>query len=1369
MSTSGSGGPRDPAGTGSGSLNPANASSVIQIDNFDPAKQTWKRWLQRLQGSFKVFKITTDEEKVVYLLHYIGVEAFGVLCDRLDPVDPYAKSFGELCNNLGEFYAPEPLEIAEIYTFRKRMQKDGEAAQEYLAALQKLSLHCKFGNYLKTELQNQFVFGIKNPRIQARLLESVDLTMERALKIAYTMEMADQGVHQLKDEPLAAVDFVGAGSKNKKKSDEKERKKQKFGKAEARRTSKGPGNVKFKNDLKNNKIICFRCGGNHLAPSCSLPRSMKCLECGGYGHLKKVCKKKGQTNYIEDIAAIEACEHTKHRSRYTVSLQVENKRLEFDVDCGAAVTLVSQHWLSLNFPKLKMIKTELRLRSYCRKEFAPVGYVRVKIKDLDTWKYLNMYVVKYDRQPLLGREWMNQLRTFNKFKESLEEIQSLNFIEQSWKSRLNSLLGKYANVTSEDFSPIKKIRAQLNLKSNSQPVFLRSRQVPFQLRNKVENELNRMEKAGILKPVEASNWATPIVPVLKKDGGVRICGDFSVTVNSCLIIDEHPLPTHDELFAKMAGCKVFSKIDLKQAYLQLELKDEDKEILTLNTSKGLYQCNRLMYGVASAPAIWQRTIENSLKNIPDITVFLDDIKIASTNVEKHFEILELVLSRLAEYNVRINLEKCIFFKEQISYLGHIIGKDGIKKEQKKMEAVEKLPRPRNVSEVRAFLGLINYYGRFIENLSNILRPLNELLKKYTRFKWTSDCEYAFKQAKQAFCSNKILVSFNPTLPVVLATDASPYGVGAVLSHIYPNGTERVIQYASCTLNDTQKKYTQIDKEAYAIIFGVKKFHNFLYGKRFTLLTDNKSITQILSPGKGLPAYSAMRMQHYAVFLQGFDFDIKYRKTENHGNADGLSRLPIKDKFIANLDALDVYTIDTVNMLPAKASEIQLETSKDPNLSKIVEALEKGVSLKKFGLQDHEFALNKGILLRKDRVVIPESLRSRILKELHLGHMGIVKMKGLARNYVWWQSIDSEIEKTVRNCKECSRVQNNPKPAPVHHWEPTDEAFQRIHMDFAGPFAGHFFLVCIDAHTKWPEVYVMKNITATSTIEKCREIFARFGIPRMLVTDNGRTFISREFQDFVKTNGIIHRFTAPYHPATNGAAERFVQTLKQWLRKTNLTKDNVKTSIQKFLFHYRITPIPELKQSPAEIMFGRKLRNRLDLIFPKELELKKGLLKYDGARNFEIGDRIAAREYLNKDLKWRVGIVYKKLGKLHYLIKLENGKIWKRHVNQLRSSEQDSSESKRRSEIDIFNYTNPESGLIQINTEGERLDTSTNDKGASPSTQPSAEKETKEIVSSQVALPVEEKINSRASDQVQIERPKRNRKVPDRYGDYLSSY
>jgi len=316
----------------------------------------------------------------------------------------------------------------------------------------------------------------------------------------------------------------------------------------------------------------------------------------------------------------------------------------------------------------------------------------------------------------------------------------------------------------------------------------------------------------------------------------------------------------------MAGGKIFSKIDLKQAYLQLPLAEIDKEILTLNTHKGLYRSNRLMYGVASAPAIWQRTIENILSRIPGIAIFLDDIRVTGKNREEHMKRLELVFKRLAEYNLRINKEKCEFLKDSINYCGYQIGKNGIFKEKSKIEAIRNMPTPNNITELRAFIGLINYYGRFIKQLSDLLRPLNNLLKKNIDFKWTKDCELAFNRAKAEFERNEILVPFDSKLPIILATDASPYGVGAVLSHIYPDGSERIIQCASNSLTETQKKYAQIDKEAYAIIFGIKKFHQFLYGNHFTLITDHKPLAQIFNPQKGLPAYSAMRMQHYAVFL-----------------------------------------------------------------------------------------------------------------------------------------------------------------------------------------------------------------------------------------------------------------------------------------------------------------------------------------------------------------------------------------------------------------------------------------------------------------------------------------------------------------------
>ncbi|XP_026824407.1 uncharacterized protein K02A2.6-like [Ooceraea biroi] len=258
------------------------------------------------------------------------------------------------------------------------------------------------------------------------------------------------------------------------------------------------------------------------------------------------------------------------------------------------------------------------------------------------------------------------------------------------------------------------------------------------------------------------------------------------------------------------------------------------------------------------------------------------------------------------------------------------------------------------------------------------------------------------------------------------------------------------------------------------------------------------------------------------------------------------------------------------------------------------------------------------------------------------------MKQLSRNFCWWPQIDKDIEAITKNCTACNLFSNNPSRKIKHHWEAASQPFERIHIDFAGPFLGYIFLILVDAYTKWPEVHIVKNMSTPNTIDKCREIFTVFGLPQTLVSDNGRTFIAEEFSDFLKNNGIRHRRTAPYHPATNGLAERFVQTMKQSLRKLNTTNSNIKANLQKFLFHYRLMPHPELNKSPAEAMFGRKLRSRLDLMFPETNKSNNIENQLDKVRKFERGERVAAREYLDKNVKWRFGNVVSKLGTKRYL-------------------------------------------------------------------------------------------------------------------------
>lgn len=754
---------------------------------------------------------------------------------------------------------------------------------------------------------------------------------------------------------------------------------------------------------------------------------------------------------------------------------------------------------------------------------------------------------------------------------------------------------------------------------------------------------------------------------MKAQNKVRLCGDYKLTVNKNLLVDEYPLPTIDELFANMAGGDKFSKIDLAQAYLQMTVRSEDQPILTLNTHLGLFQPTRLMYGVASAPAIFQREISQILQGIPGVSVFLDDVKITGPDDETHVARVQEVLRRFERYNMRVNVNKCDFFADSIQYCGYIIDRKGIRKMEQKIKAINEMPQPKNKEEVRAFVGLVNYYGRFLPDLSTKLYPINNLLKENTLFKWDKACESAFRWVKHEMQSERVLVHYDINLPLVLATDASPYGVGAVLSHIYPDGSEHPIQYASQTLNSTQQNYTQIDKEAYAIVFGVKKFHQYLFGRKFILITDNKPVAQIFSPQKGLPTLSAMRMQHYAVFLESFNYEIRYRNSKMHGNADGMSRLPIPNYNSKQyLEVADVLEIQQIETLPISVEELAQHTNRDVEIRHLIQALQVGRSIdncNRFGIDQNEFSMQKGCLMRGIRVYIPSALRSRVLNELHAGHFGVSRMKSLARSYCWWNNIDRDIAVLAQNCIDCARTRSDPRKVAVHCWERPSEPFQRIHIDFAGPFMGQYFLIIVDAYSKWPDVKVIPNITTETTIYRMKEFFATFGIPSVIVTDRGTQFTSDQFQVFVKNNGITHKMGAPYHPETNGQAERYVQIIKDKLRALNCSRSEISTALLDILLAYRRTIHPSTGKSPSMLVFGRQIKSRIDLMIPVSED--KSFAREVEKRSFEENDRVAARDYLSASEKWRFGVVSEKIGRLHYLVKLDDGRIWKRHIDQLR--------------------------------------------------------------------------------------------------------
>ncbi|VDI74336.1 Hypothetical predicted protein [Mytilus galloprovincialis] len=450
----------------------------------------------------------------------------------------------------------------------------------------------------------------------------------------------------------------------------------------------------------------------------------------------------------------------------------------------------------------------------------------------------------------------------------------------------------------------------------------------------------------------------------------------------------------------------------------------------------------MLFGVASAPAIWQRTIDQILQGLTGVQCILDDMVITGKNDREHLVNLEKVMKRLEMYNLSVNKEKCKFFKDEIEFCGHKIDKHGLHKTEDKIKAILDTPEPQNVTQVRSILGLMNYYHKFLPNISSVVRPLHRLLEKDAKWDWNEECKVSFKRAKDLVTSEQVLCHYDPELPIRLACDASPFGLGVVLSHKMQDGTERPIAFASRSLNKAERNYSQIDKEALGIIFGVKKFHTYLYGRKFTLITDHMPLVSIFNPKKGISTTSAARLQRYALFLSGYTYDIEYKNTNKHTNADALSRIPQESTEAdgEEFDAVDVFMLKQLEHLSLTNNNIRRETARDKILSRVYELVQKGwtvnddIDLKPYFNRKNELSISQGCLQWGIRTIVPTKFRQQTLELLHSAHPGVVKMKLLARSYVWWPRIDSEIESLAKSCSGCQKHHRNPKQSPLHPWE-----------------------------------------------------------------------------------------------------------------------------------------------------------------------------------------------------------------------------------------------------------------------------------------------------------------------------------------------
>lgn len=1237
--------------------------SIGKLEPFKIGEGNWTSYITRMGQYFKVNTIK-DEMKTAILITAVGDEVFELMVDLCSPEKPEDQSFAGLVSLLKDHLQPTPSEIAERYKFRQRRQENGESMATYIATLKKLSKNCNFGSNLETQLRDQLVFGLRNDAVRQRLFQEKRLTYKTAHDISINMEAAE--INSGLIAPEGNVQHVSRTQKT---------------------AASVPGKSTYFSRNEAGGSRCRHCGKtNHYSQICFFKDAM-CNICKKKGHISSVCSQhKGKNfkfNKFVDVTENKANSddseeelnffNITHNSEkpLKIKLKVENVSILMEIDTGSPISAISDEFYVNYFKNVNLNSSKLNLKSYAGDLLNTLGFIYVGVTHENIVLKLKLFVVKNGGPPIIGRDWIRNLNI------SVDNLLNINQLTQVQITE--TLKSKFPEVFAEGLGKFNKGLATLHLKNNTMPVFCKARNLALALKEKVEKELVNLVELNILTPVEFSDWATPIVPVLKKTGEVRICGDYKITLNPKLLVDNYPIPKIEHLFAKLNKGQYFSKLDLSQAYAQIELTDESKALTVLNTHKGLFQMNRLPYGVASSPGIFQRIIESIFAGMNNVAIFLDDILITGKNSKEHLENLFNVFGKLRDCGLRIKISKCSFFQEEINFLGYTINKFGLTTSSDKVEAILKAPIPTDITTLKSFLGLVNFYGKFISNLSTKLHPLHTLLKKHSHWKWGKLQDHCFNQIKKELASSKLLAHYDPDLPMFLACDASSYALGGVISHTYPNGDSRPIAYASRTLTEAEKAYSQLDKEGAAIIFSLKKFHDYLFGRFFTLLCDNKVLVNIFGSKKGIPIYAASRLQRWSVILGTYNYEIKFIKSEKN-IADALSRLPLRTKKEENFDYSHIFYLE--ENLPIDYKKIALYTKKDPVLNIIFgyclhgwpEKNEISDKFLNFYFKRDQMHLEHGCILWGYRVVVPEKLKSYLLNEIHLSHMGINKCKAMARSYFWWPNIDLDIEKMCKECRTCNSVAMHPPKAPLHPWPYENKPWSRLHLDFMGPIYGNKYLIVIDSFSKWPAVFKANRSDAKNVIKMLTHLFSIFGLPTKVVSDNGPPFTSFDFQQYLRLNGIRQLFSTPKHAQSNGQAENSVKIFKIALKKAMFDKKDPDLFLEQFLFDYRNTPHCVTGVSPAQSMFQRNLRNKLDLIRPDSKKIiqeniEKQKESFGGtSREFNIGDNVFFKDYKNPgNSTWSEGKVIGQEGSVIFDIKSKEGREYRRHSNQLRRS------------------------------------------------------------------------------------------------------
>ncbi|CAC5425304.1 unnamed protein product [Mytilus coruscus] len=1049
---------------------------------------TWKAFKTHCEFMFQgPLKKKQGDEKCAYLMIWVGEKGRNVY-STLDMSAEDQKKLDKYYENFETYVKPKSNHVFSSYKFLCRLQKTNETCEKFVTDLKVLVKDCQYANPDRM-VRDRIVFGTKSSKVREKLInEGSELTLEKALDIARTYELSQRQLQTMnigEDPNVNSINRKKIYSKQTKKKTVIRTNMNKVLNLNINKTNQNYTYVSGVVMTITQEVI----GQPKVNNAKSSTRKIILLKCAKPEKKKKVHEidREECSNYYDssdsDTLFVGALYNEKNESdTWCEDITVENVGINFQLDTGARCNVLNR----TDFRRMKtnnvLSKPDSRLKSFSGHNIECDGRITLQVTLKNQKHEVEFYVAdtKY-----------NQVYTL--------EVKYLDLF-----TGLGCLPG------------IHKIHPD----DSSTPVVHPSRKVPVSLKGRIKTELDRMLKLGVIvRQKEPTAWVNGMVTVVKSNGD---------DLNKAISREHYPMKTVEEVVANIPNAKVFNKVDATSGFWHLKLDEDSSKLTCFNTPFGRYRFLRAPFGIKSIPEIFQRVMTEIMENIEGAEVIVADILIWGSTIQEHDERLKKVLDRAGQCNLKLSKSKCQFRKNEVEYVGHIISKDALKPDPEKVCAVQKMKKPENKKELQTFLGFITYLSKFLSNMSDVSAPLRVLLEEKNEWCWEKEQDTSFNKLKDMATNTPILSCYDPKQPLTLNVDASSKGLGAVLLQ-----NDKPIAYASRALTPTQQRYAQIEKETLAIVFGCQKFHHYVYGRQVEVESDHKPLENIFSkPLNEAPP----RIQRFVSQLQKYDIVVRYKSGKSMYVSDTLSRMYLQEtveKLVPDIEINEIQLNAHLPISPEKYELFKKQTESDEILQQMKKINEEGWPLKKEELPEdlkmywqfrNEITCIDNLLYKGLKLIIPTSLRKEMLQLIHETHMGIVKCKTRAREFMYWPGMMSDIQDIVEKCETCAV--NNKEPMITSKLP--DRPSSKLAADLV-QYKGEHYLLTVDYYSKWPEIDKVDELSSSNTICYLKKQMSRFGYIDQLITDNGPQFACREFAQFAKEYGFVHTTTSPHYP------------------------------------------------------------------------------------------------------------------------------------------------------------------------------------------------------------------------------------------------